>query len=60
MMESTPVGHRRSGLKQECAAVCTWVIEGSYDIIVDPSGYMTTYHFDELLGRIDAHKPPAT
>ncbi len=59
-MESTPrMGHRRSGLKQECAARCDWVFEESYDIIENPSGYMTNFHFEELLEQIENHRPPA-
>lgn len=48
-------GHPRTGLKERCAAVCTWMEKVS---VASTKGYAGTVHGRQLLDIVTRIKPP--
>jgi mRNA-degrading endonuclease toxin of MazEF toxin-antitoxin module len=52
-------GHPRTGLKERCAAVCTWMVKVSVTAIQECAGVVPGRQLLDILTRIKPPEPPA-
>jgi mRNA-degrading endonuclease toxin of MazEF toxin-antitoxin module len=51
-------GHARTGLKERCAAVCTWMVKVNAGSIRDQAGVLPGRHMLDILSRIKPFEQP--
>jgi mRNA-degrading endonuclease toxin of MazEF toxin-antitoxin module len=56
LLPHQPAGRTRTGLKQRCAAMCSWLFEITEDKIEKYIGVLPPKHLQEILGYLEKHK----